>query len=95
MTMPFHPQPKGQTRRQEKLAKLSAERKVDAAARTIAWRRCEGKCETCERRITRSGDLLYGAHFHHQVYRSLGGRRNPQYRVLCAECHRRVHGRIR
>lgn len=85
--------PKGERRVEHKRAKLATEKKKDVEARVVAWQRCKGRCENCGKAVKRSGDLLYGAHFHHVLPRSLGGRKDPVYRVVCARCHEKVHGR--
>lgn len=79
--------PKGATRREDKRKRLAEERRIDKAARDEAWKRCRGRCEKCGRRVTRRGDLIHGAEFHHRVPRSQGGRKRPVYLVTCHGCH--------
>ena len=78
---------KGQTRGDDKRERLAEESKADDAARKLAWDRCQGRCENCDKRVKRGGGLLHGAHFHHRITRSKGGRAKPIYRVLCYDCH--------
>lgn len=79
--------PKGPTRRETKIAKHAVEQQADRAARAVAWNRCQGRCENCQRRVKRGGGLIDGAHFHHRILKSQGGRKTPIYRVLCPPCH--------
>lgn len=79
--------PKGPSRRDEKLKRIANEAAEDRIARATAWKRCEGRCEKCHRRVKRGGGLLDGAEFHHRVLRSKGGRTKPVYLVLCHKCH--------
>jgi len=79
--------PKGETRRDHKLTKLAAEAAADRTARNEAWWRCKGRCEKCGKPVARFGGLIHGAHFHHRIRRSKGGKKTPIYQVRCKACH--------
>jgi hypothetical protein len=76
-----------QSRADDKRERLAEEAKADEVARDKAWKRCEGRCEKCSKRVKRGGGLLHGAHFHHRIPKAHGGRKNPIYLVTCYDCH--------
>lgn len=66
------------------------------AIRYQIWKRCDGRCEWCGKRITESGPLWQRMHCHEQIPKGNGGEVSIFNCVgLCQKCHfndDRAHG---
>lgn len=90
------PQPKGQTRLEEKTAKTKDEAKQRDAFRAAVIARDGKKCRHCRRKVVESIALVANRLEVHHLHGRIGALRFDARcaLVLCAGCHQRVTGKV-
>jgi 5-methylcytosine-specific restriction endonuclease McrA len=87
--------PKERTRVTDRIADKKTRARTEAQFRAAVWKRDEGKCRTCGRKVKRTLTICAEqGHVHHLRGRNVApeDRTNPKAAVLlCAVCHQRVH----
>jgi hypothetical protein len=91
------PKSEMKTRLKEKTEKRTDESKAEREWRKVIWKRDEGKCRWCKRKVAKTIELIpERGECHHVVGRANQATRwEPRNGILvCASCHERLTGKV-
>jgi|ERR1043165_3501616 hypothetical protein len=96
MSLPFRPQPKPESRLQQRQATKKLEELAERNLKRAVWERDKGHCRMCDRRVSRELTRVpYRGEVHHLHGRIGDLRYEPRAAILlCLADHERVTGRV-